>query len=236
MALGGNGSPGLVCQTMDGKSTVLLVDDHAVVRLGLTVLLEEQAQFRVCGEAADVVSARRLTEELQPGYIVLDMMLGGRDGIELIEDLLVLHAPARILVYTSLNELAYARRALRAGARGYVMKSASFEQLTAALLQVAQGELSVSDSVTRTLIEQCAGATGTALDVLSDRELQIYRLLGGGLDTASIAKELCLSMKTVGTYRERLKNKLGLHSARELERNAESFVANGNDPRAARAS
>lgn len=236
MALGGNGSPVIGCSAMDGKSTVLLVDDHAVVRLGLTVLLEEQPGFFICGEASSVVEARRITEELQPDYIVLDMLLGGRDGIELIEDLLVLQPAARILVYTSLNEQAYARRSLRAGARGYVMKASSFEELTSALLLVVQGELSVSDSVKRTLIEQAAGATGTPLDSLSDRELQIYRLLGAGMDSASIARELCLSMKTVGTYRERLKNKLGLHSARELERNAESFVASGSDPRMARTS
>lgn len=168
-----------------------------------------------------------MTEMLRPDYILLDLVLGGRDGIEMIEDLLVLQPKAGILVYTSLSEKTYAKRALRAGARGYVMKSSGFEELTGALRVIAGGELFVSEAVKRTLIEQCAGATGTALDKLSDRELQIYRLLGAGMDSAGIAKELCLSMKTVGTYRERLKNKLGLQSARELERNAESYVASG---------
>jgi DNA-binding NarL/FixJ family response regulator len=156
-------------------------------------------------------------------------VLGGRDGTELIEDLLVAEPALRILVYSSQPEQPWARRALRAGARGYVAKSCGLDEVRRALGRLAVGELHVSDAVQRSLVsDYAAGRTGRSpLDELSDRELQVFRLLGTGLGSAEVAAELRLSMRTVGTYRERLKNKLGAQSARDLERCAEEFVRTG---------
>jgi len=200
---------------MPARRTVLLVDDHPITRLGLRCLLEDHALFALCGEAGDVTAAHRLTEELRPDLIVLDLMLGGRDGPELIEDLLASH-PAKILVFSSMKESDYAPRALKAGARGYVGKSEGLEAVEAALEKIAGGAYAFGEAVMRTLLDQAAGGKN-GLEALSNRELQIFRLLGTGKETAAIAAELHLGVKTIGTYRERLKSKLHLGSARELE-------------------
>jgi DNA-binding NarL/FixJ family response regulator len=208
------------------KAKVLLVDDHPVALAGLRLLLEPHAAFHVCGEASDARSARRLAEELQPDFIVLDLRLGGRDGIELVEDLSAAHAAAQILIFSSLNEEHYAKRALRAGAHGFVTKERDLDEVRAALERLARGEYAFSAAVQRAMFAAAAGggAKGDPLDGLSDRELQIFQLLGEGRTTAEIAHRLHLGVKTIGTYRERLKDKLQLKTARELEESAREFV------------
>jgi DNA-binding NarL/FixJ family response regulator len=208
---------------------VLVVDDHPVVCAGLRLLLEDDPAFTVCGEAGDVTLAQRQVAELKPHFVVLDLVLGGRDGAELIEDLLVLEPTVRILVYSSQPEQPWARRAIRAGARGYVGKTCGLDVVRRALEAVAAGEVYLSDAAQRSLVnDYAAGRVGRSpLDLLSTRELQVFRLLGTGLGSAAVAAELRVSMRTVGTYRERLKNKLGAQSARELERCAEQFVRTG---------
>jgi DNA-binding NarL/FixJ family response regulator len=214
---------------MQTRGSVLLVDDHPVSRMGLRFLLDGREPFHVCGEAGDVISARRLAAELRPDFIVLDLRLGGRDGAELVEDLLEVHPRARILIFSSLDEMTYARRTLRAGARGYVTKASGVEEVGAALERLARGEYAFSDAVQRAIFAEAAGGGGRdPVDALSDRELQVFRLLGEGRDTAEIAGELRLSMKTIGTYRERLKGKLNLESARNLEQHARAFVRQGD--------
>jgi len=195
---------------------VLVIDDHPVVCAGLRLLLEADRAFAVCGEAGDVALAQRLVAELRPEFAVVDLVLGGRDGTELIEDVLVLEPALRVLVYSSQPEQPWARRALRAGARGYVAKTCGLDEVRRALDTIAQGELHVSGAVQRSLVsDYAAGRAGRSpLELLSDRELQVFRLLGTGLGSADIAKELRLSVRTVGTYRERLKNKLGAQTAR----------------------
>lgn len=209
---------------MNVQYSVLIVDDHPIVRMGLRLLLEDVPTFSVCGEADSVAHAKQLATELHPDFIVLDLVLGGRDGTELIETLLALHPGTRILVYSSQNESTYARRCLRAGAGGFVAKSAGLARVREALELIARGEIAVSEEVQRALVREFADSgrdpAHSPLEVLSARELQVLRLLGDGHDSRSIAAELHLSMKTVGTYRERLKLKLGLDSARELERYA----------------
>jgi DNA-binding NarL/FixJ family response regulator len=208
---------------------VLLIDDRPVVRAGLRLLFEGDSAFAVCGEASDVVSAQQLTTELKPDYAVVDLVLGGRDGTELIEDLLVLEPGLKMLVYSSQPEQPWARRALRAGARGYVSKTCGLDDVRRALEAIARGDVHVSASVQRSLVnEYASGRAGRSpLEALSGRELQVFRLLGTGLSSAEVAAELRLSMRTVGTYRERLKNKLGAQTARDLERTAEEFVRTG---------
>lgn len=185
--------------------------------------------FTICGEATDVLAAQRLVAELRPEFAVVDLVLGGRDGTELIEDLLVIDPELRVLVYSSQPEQPWARRVLRAGARGYVAKTCGLEEVRRALAVIASGELCVSQSVQRSLVnDYAAGRAGRSLlDLLSDRELQVFRLLGTGLGSSDVAAELRVSIRTVGTYRERLKNKLGAQSARDLERCALEFVRTG---------
>lgn len=152
---------------------------------------------------------------------MLDLVLGGRDGTELVETLLMLQPGMRILVYSSQNESVYARRCLRSGASGFVAKSARLECVREALELIAHGQIAVSEELQRSLLREYATVDAASpLELLSSRELQVLRLLGSGHDSRSIAEELHLSMKTVGTYRERLKLKLGLDSARKLERYA----------------
>lgn len=207
---------------------VLLVDDHPVMRMGLRMVLEPK--FTVCGEASTVTTGRQLAEHLRPDFVVLDLLLGGGDGMELISDILAAHPPVYILIYSSQDELVYARRALKAGARGFVSKTAGLPDVLAALETLARGELHVSAAVQRALVQDAVrGLAGSSnpLDNLSNRELQVFRLLGSGLGSEGAAAELRLSIKTVGTYRERLKNKLGLDNARDLERTAEHYVRTG---------
>lgn len=213
---------------MPAQRSVLLVDDHPVTRLGVRLLLDHHESFVVCGEASNVDAAKRLTEELCPDFIVLDLLLGGRDGPELVEDLLAIHEGTRILVFSSLDEVPYAKRALKAGARGYVRKACGLEEVGASLEKIARGEYAFGEIVQRTLFEEAAGGKARdALGGLSNRELQIYRMLGEGLGTADIAADLRLSMKTIGTYRERLKNKLNLQTAQSLEQSARDYIRQG---------
>lgn len=210
---------------MHAKRRALLVDDHPVVRVGLRMALEDSARFAIAGEAGDVATVHRLVEELLPEIVVLDLMIGGRDGPELIEDILALHSEALILVFTSMSEASYAKRTLRAGAHGYVTKSQGLAAVVAALDRICLGEYAYSHAVQQSLLADAARpALADPTKDLSNREMQILRLLGVGLGTAEIAAELHLGLKTIGTYRERLKNKLNLHSARELEEMATSYV------------
>ena len=215
---------------MPPQRSVLLIDDHPVALAGLRLLLDGDAAFRVGGEAADARAARQCAEELQPDFIVLDLRLGGRDGLELVEDLHAACATAQILVFSSLDEARYAPRALRAGARGFVGKDRDLAEVRAGLERLARGEYAFSAAVQRAVLDAAAGGAShhDPLAALSDRELQIFRLLGEGKATNEIAAELHLSVKTVGTYRERLKEKLKLKSARELEDSAREFV--GKEP------
>jgi len=212
--------------------SVLLVDDHPIIHLGLRMLLRDTKKFTLCGNAPDVATAKSLAAKLKPDIIVLDMVLGGRDGVELIRDLVETVAGTRIVVYSLLDEMREARRAFRAGAMGYVMKSAGMDSLRNALDAVARGESYASSGVQHALLDDLIGkkkaaAPGSPLDFLSDREFHVFRLLGAGLTSAEIAAELSLSRKTVSTYRERLKNKLFIDTGRELEQHARDYFRTG---------
>ncbi len=208
---------------------VLIVDDHSIVRFGLMQILADDARFVVCGEAASAVEARRQIEQCRPDLAIFDLMLGGRDDLGLLRELHDLCPAVRILVYSAQPELTYAPRAFQAGACGYLMKDAGIEAVPEALSAVRRGERWASDPVQRAMFQKAAGGhpSGGELAGLSDRELQVLRLLGTGLGTAEIAQTLSLSIKTVGTYRERLKTKLGADNALQLERRAAEFIRTG---------
>lgn len=209
-------------------SHVLIVDDHPIVLYGLRFLFDQDSRFRVCAEANDAETARSSAGELQPDYIVLDLVLGGRDGIDLVKDLVAIAPRARILVYSSQSEWRFARRVLQAGARGYVAKSEGLVVVGQAMQVLASGESFISAALQRRLLDDFLGTSGEQEpadpDQLSDRELQVLRMIGEGLSTGEIGKALQLSVKTVGTYRERIKSKLAVASSRALEELARSYV------------
>jgi DNA-binding NarL/FixJ family response regulator len=217
---------------MQAKKTILLVDDHPIVRTGLRLSLESSPAFAVCGEADDGSSALQQAKALRPDLIVLDLLLQETDGFNLIGQIKDAHPDAAILIYSVLDEMVYAQRCLQAGAQGYIMKSEPLAQVIAALETLTRDNYYVSPAVQRSVLagiarQKKAGAHDP-IDSLSNRELEVFRLLGTGVGTAQIASRLNLSAKTVGSFRERLKNKLNLHSARELERLAEIFVRTGS--------
>lgn len=214
---------------MASPATVLIVDDHSIVRYGLVQILDEDPRFAVCGEAASAVEARRRIEQCQPDLAIVDLVMGGRDDLGLLRELHDRRPAVRILVYSAQPELVYAPRAFQAGACGYLMKDAGIEAVPEALATLLSGERYASAAVQRAMFQEAAAGRppAGALAALSERELQVLRLLGSGMDTARIAAELSLSIKTVGTYRERLKTKLGVDNALQLERRAADFVRNG---------
>jgi DNA-binding NarL/FixJ family response regulator len=212
-------------------SRVLIVDDHPIVLYGLRLLFERDPRFVICGEASDSASAAAMARTLSPDYIILDLVLGGRDGIELLKDMESTSPAASILVFSSQNEWRFARRAIQAGARGYVAKSEGLPMLAHAIDTVARGGIFLSHSV-RQRLEEVTGRQDIELradriDSLSNRELQVLRLIGEGKRSGEIAAELDLSRKTVGTFSERIKVKLQLGSYRDLETIAREHVENG---------
>jgi DNA-binding NarL/FixJ family response regulator len=199
---------------------VLLVDDHPVMRKGLTQLIQEQPDFEVCGEASGVDEALRLTRSLHPHVVVVDMWLEDGHGLDLIKDLKAGGSPPKMLCLTMLDAATYAERALRAGAHGFLSKSEAAEQIINALRRVMRGEVFLNQRMTNTLLHRLVGGTsGEARppeELLSDRELQVFELLGQGLTSRAISRKLVLSIKTVDTYREHIKEKLGVTTANEL--------------------
>lgn len=207
------------------------MDDHPIVRFGVQMLLSDASEFKLLGAAASATEALKAAETLQPDLIVLDLVLGGRSGLELVPDLLKeTGGKARIVIYSTLDEKIYARRALRAGAWGYVMKEHGLQVLMEAFRSVMRGESYASPGVKQELLNASIGGRTTrgqtGVASLSNQELHVFLLLGSGLSSTLIAEKLGVSPKTVGTHRERIKNKLGYHSARELERGAEEFHRN----------
>jgi DNA-binding NarL/FixJ family response regulator len=187
-------------------------------------MLDREPEFTLAAEAATAAEAHELIVKHEPGLVVLDLVLGGRDGVPVVGELLALHPAARILVYSSLDENIYARRSLRAGAFGYLSKTENLEVVCEALRAIVKGRHVMSPAIRESLVSESLGGPQPAVERLSDRELQVLRLIGSGLSLGEIAKELNLSVKTVGGYRERLKMKVGVDTARELAKCAAGFL------------
>jgi DNA-binding NarL/FixJ family response regulator len=203
---------------------VFLVDDHPLVREWLTNLINRQPDLIVCGEADGTASALRAIPEAKPDVAIVDLSLEGRSGLELIRELRQVRPEVAVLVLSMHDEMSFAVRALRAGARGYVMKREVAKQVVIAIRRVAEGRVWVSDRVSALLAEQAAaGVTAGAeppITRLSERELEVFRLLGQGQATRQIAGALHVSAKTVQTYCARVKLKFGLASSTQLLREA----------------
>jgi DNA-binding NarL/FixJ family response regulator len=206
---------------------VQIVDDHPIVLTGLRLLLTDDDRFEIAAEATTSLAARLEAERLRPDIIIADLVMGDGGDIALIQDLQVIVPGVRIIVYSSRDEMVWAPRSLEAGARGYVEKSQSLSMVATALEAVASDETFVSPRVRRRMRDQAPseGVGEGVLAELSARERQVLHLMGSGATLQNLARELGLSVKTVGTYRERLKVKLGLDSTRMLERYAADFSA-----------
>lgn len=190
--------------------SVLIIDDHPIVLAGLRMVLEVDPRFVICAEAASAAAACEAAGRLLPDLMIADLALaGGNDGIELIRRLKAAAPDTRILVYSSSDEREYARHAIAAGARGYVSKSAGLQRVADALTRIAAGAIDIGPAV-----GQVQG------DSLSRRELQVLDMIGEGHGLTAMAHKLGVTVKTVSTYRDRLKIKLGLDSARMLDRYA----------------
>jgi DNA-binding NarL/FixJ family response regulator len=211
----------------NGKVRVLLVDDHPVVRQGLARLINDEPDLVVCGEAESAGQALELAERLRPDVAVIDISLGGNDGLELLKDLRNRLPQMTTLVLSMHDESLYAERVLRAGAKGYVTKQEAPEKVMTAIRRVLGGEIYVSEKMAAKLLKAMTGPrqaqSDSPLDRLSDRELQVFRLIGSGMSVREIAEKLFLSVKTIETHREHIKEKLNLKSSSELLRYAVQY-------------
>jgi DNA-binding NarL/FixJ family response regulator len=213
-----------------GKSRILLVDDHPLVRRGVADMLAREADMEVCGEAADVSEAMRLMERTQPDMVLVDLTLRSGHGIELIEKIKARDPHIKTLVSSMHDETLFAERVLQAGAMGYITKQEAPETLLGAIRQVLQGEVYLSPRMTSRLLHRVASGTSLGDDPirnLSNREMQVYEMIGQGLTIQQIALRLHLSPKTVETHREKLKQKLNLKTSTELNRRAVQWVLEG---------
>jgi DNA-binding NarL/FixJ family response regulator len=202
---------------------ILIVDDHPIVCQGLRRIIDAESDLQVCGVANDVPGALASIDAQHPDVAVVDITLASGDGLELIKTTRHRHPELLTLVLSMHDESLYGERALRAGARGYLMKKEASERILEALRQILAGQIFASPELrTRMLEEAMTGAPATEdpIDRLSDRELQIFRLIGLGHGTRQIADDLHLSVKTVESHRQHIKQKLGLRSATQLVRHA----------------
>ena len=210
------------------QSGIIIVDDHPVVRQGLAQLINQEADLHVCGQAEDAHEAVRAIKELAPDMVIVDISLRDTSGMDLIKDIKVRHPDLPILTLSMHDEAVYAERALRAGARGYIMKQEATERVVTAIRCVLAGNVYVSERMAAKMVSKLAGGhspdNSSPVDCLSDRELEVYRLIGEGHGTRKIAQTLHLSVKTIETYRAHIKEKLGLKDANELFRSAIEWV------------
>ena len=218
---------------MSGRKTkkparVLIVDDHPPVREALAFRIGRQPDLEVCGEAADTVEALRLVAEARPDVAVVDITLKSGDGIDLIKRIRDRDDRVRILVWSMHSEALYAERALRNGALGYVNKDQATEEIVKAIRRVLEGKVWLSEAMAQRLLQRAVGTpqepTRSPADALADREFEVFRLIGQGLRTAAIAERLHLSVKTVETYRDRIRRKLGLDDGTKLAHYATRWV------------
>jgi len=215
--------------TFENKKRVFIVDDHPIVRDGLITIINHEKDFEVCGEADESREALKAISELKPDVVIVDITLKNSDGIELTKNLKARYPTLPVIVLSIHDEFTYAERALRAGAQAYLMKEVVSESIVTAIRTVLSGEIYVSNTMGKKLLRKLAAGKADTIsapiDSLSDRELEIFRLIGQGYKPSKIAKSMHLSVKTVETYRARIKEKLNLADADELLRYAIRWVS-----------
>ena len=211
------------------KRQVLIVDDHPIFRNGIIQLINHEPDLYVCGEICSAAQALGAVEELKPDIVVLDLSIQGTNGIELMKSVRALHPHLPALMVSMHDESIYAERALRAGARGYVMKAAPSEKVIEAIRRVLSGGIYLSEAIGGRLLDTFLNGRAThvgssTVEQLSDREIEVFRAVGEGRGTREIARTLFLSVKTVETHRAHIKEKLQLKTAPELVRAAVEWV------------
>jgi DNA-binding NarL/FixJ family response regulator len=212
------------------RKKVLLVDDHPIVRHGLKQLIDQEDDLIVCAEAGDTHTAFEKVNSHKPDVVIVDIHLGGTNGIDLIKNIRSQIGDLPVLVISLHEESLFAERALKAGANGYIMKRELTDQIMFALRKVLKGEMYVSDTILSKILHKVSGSSlndsASDMDILSDRELDVFRLIGQGYTTRQIAEQLHLSIKTIETYRTRVKDKLNLQNTNELLMKAFEWVHN----------
>jgi len=206
------------------KKTVFVVDDHPLLRQGLALLINREQDLMVCGEAEEAQTAMTEIAAKKPDILIADISLNGPDGLDLLKNLRTQYPNLPVLILSMHDESIYAERALRARANGYIMKQEATEKVLVAVRRILGGDIYLSDRMANKLLHQYISGTAadmkTQLSALSDRELEVFRLIGEGRGTRQIAEKLHLSIKTVETYQAHIKEKLSLQSGRELVQHA----------------
>jgi DNA-binding NarL/FixJ family response regulator len=206
------------------RKTVFVVDDHPLLRQGLAMMINREPDLMVCGEAEEAHAAMRAIAASRPDILIADISLNGPDGLDLLKNLRLLYPDLPVLILSMHDESIYAERALRARANGYIMKQEATEKVLVAVRRILDGEMYLSSRMSNKLLMQYMSGktaeTDSRLAALSDRELEVFRMIGAGLGTRQIAEALHLSMKTVESYQAHLKDKLSLRTGRELMQHA----------------
>lgn len=212
----------------DRTTRILIVDDHPIVREGLNSLLSKQPDFEICGEADDVPHALRLVAETRPHVVTIDISLKNASGLELIRRIHEADRSIKLVACSLYDEMLYAERALNAGAVGYVNKHEATRTIVKAIRQVLDGKVYLSDRMSERLAQRLIGKRAKVerptVETLSDRELQVFQMIGSGLTTPEISRKLHLGIKTVETHRRRIKDKLNLKNTAQLARDAVQWV------------
>lgn len=204
---------------------IMIVDDHPIFRMGMAELLNQEDDFSVCAVAEDIAGARKVVTQHKPDMAIVDITLAGDNGLELVKELVAQKSClGGMLVLSMHDESVWAERAIRAGAKGYIMKREASESVITALRNIREGKLHVSASMMSLLLDKFhvnkSEQGAPTVDLLTDRELEVFRLIGSGLPTREIAEQMNLGVKTIGTYRDRIKQKLCIKSGAELIRRA----------------
>jgi DNA-binding NarL/FixJ family response regulator len=206
------------------KKKIFIVDDHPIVREGLALMVNREPDLVVCGDAEEASAALQGINADRPDFLIIDISLSGPDGLELLKSIRTRHPNLPVLVLSMHDESIYAERALRAGANGYIMKQEATDRVLVAVRQILSQKVYVSDRVANRMLQQyISGSTSSkqsSIADLSDRELEVFRLIGDGHSTRMIAEELHLSIKTVESYQAHIKDKLSLRTGRELVQRA----------------
>jgi DNA-binding NarL/FixJ family response regulator len=206
------------------KKAVFVVDDHPIIRQGLTLLINREPDLAVCGEAEEMHAALSAIPNVRPDIMIVDISLNGPDGLELLKNVRILSPRLPVLILSMHDESIYAERALRAGANGYIMKQEATEKVLVALRRILSGGIYVSARIANSMLQHyvhgASPSPQSSVSELTDRELEVFRLIGEGHGTRQIAEVLHLSVKTVESYQAHIKEKLSLRSARELVQHA----------------
>jgi DNA-binding NarL/FixJ family response regulator len=219
-------------QRLNRKTKIFIVEDHPVYRMGLKELILQENDMNVCGDAEDADTAWRLIRKSEPDIIIIDLILKHSNGIDLIKDIKKAMPVVPILVISMMDEMQYAERAFAAGASGYIMKHEASNLIVEAIRSMMAGKRYMSEDVNNAIVEKAIGRGSadkiSGVESLTDRELEIFRLVGSGCATGTIARQLRINVKTVGTYRERIKQKLGIKSSASLVREAMNWVSSNS--------